>query len=818
MTYSVSPRLIFALAVSLGITTLLVALLMRGLALDATHPALSLIVLFLFSINTMVLALSAVLAIAGLRHDGTEKPIHNHARPGPCAALWLMCGEPPEPPAARLSEFLNRLDEVGGRDTCDVFILSDTQNDEALAREQQVFEQFGSRIIYRNRPQPEGRKPGNLHDWLKVWGTNYETMLVLDADSGFSAERLSRMRRQMAANPRLGLLQAAIRMRPTRSRFGAMQRLSARLSGPVFARGLAWLTGNCGNFWGHNALIRTRAFKDVAPLPQLAGRAPFGGPILSHDFIEAAYLRRAGWDVALCSDSRGSFEDAPDTIAAHLRRDRRWAQGNLQHLRLIAAPGLHLASRFHLALGIHSYLAAPIWLALILLTGSGAIHATVGVIWPLLGVLMLLIVPKIAGLYLRRAALLRPALRRVLIRSLWAELALSTLFAPIGMVRRSGFVGAIVSGRSVGWVPFGQASGPLPRPGHIEATMGAAITVAVALPQVLIAGPVPAIAAATLVLPVTLPLICAPYLWPWFDSSRPNLNTVEQYYDASTRRFLAVGRSGEALAIHRPLWADGVRTHTDAAAYVNSLIANQAEAALGGPPRRVVDLGCGVGGTIFHLARKWTDTAFCGITISAEQVRLAQAHAVASGLDARCSFLRSDFTLPMTLPQADLVVAVESHVHASSATQFLQSALRHLRPGGVLVLVDDMLAKPETALTPRETQRLEQFRSGWRLGHVPDCEGLIACAQGMGFSVTTMQDLSGYLHLGRLRDHALSVIGPMADMLNLSRWPLFGNMIGGNALTQSYRTGQMCYTLLVLQSPVDADHKPAFPLPAEAVA
>lgn len=812
-----SHRLVFALAVSICITALLVVLLMRGLALEATSPALSLVVLVLFAINTVVLSLSAVLAIAGLRDDITSQPVFDSAEPGRCAVLWLICGEPPEPFAARLSEFIARLEALGERSSCDVFVLSDTQDADARARERRVLEPLQAQIFYRNRPHPNGRKPGNLQDWLQVQGAQYETMLVLDADSGFSADRLKQMRKRMAADPRLGLLQAAIRMRPTRSRFGTMQRLSARLSGQVFARGLAWMTGDGGNFWGHNALIRTKAFREVTPLPHLAGRVPFGGPILSHDFIEAAYLRRAGWKVALCPDSRGSFEDAPETIAVHMRRDRRWAQGNLQHLRLITVPGLHFTSRLHLALGIHSYLAAPIWLGLVLLTGSGAIHATAGVIWPLLGVLMLLLVPKITGLFVRRSALLRPAMRRVLVRALWAELALSTLFAPLGMVRRSGFVGAILSGRSVTWVPFGQAHGALPRPGQTEATIGAAITAAVALPQVLIAGPGPALAAATLVLPVTLPLLCAPYLWPWFDGTSPHSNAVARYYDASTRRFLAFGRSGNALAIHRPLWANGVKTHTDAAAYVNSLIAHRAEATLGKPPERVVDLGCGVGGTVFHLARTWPDAQLCGITISAEQVRLAQAHGQTSGLAARCSFLRSDFTLPMTLPRADLVVAVESHVHAPSAAQFLQAALRHLRPGGVLVLVDDMLAKPETALTPKETARLAQFRAGWRLGHVPDCDGLVARATAMGFSVAIEQDLTGYLHLDRLRDHALRLVGPVAHMLRLSHWPLFGNMIGGNALTQSYRAGQMRYTLLVLRSPVDVEYR-LDRLPAEAVA
>jgi hypothetical protein len=368
--------------------------------------------------------------------------------------------------------------------------------------------------------------------------------------------------------------------------------------------------------------------------------------VLSHDFIEAAYLRRAGWGVALSPDSRGSFEDAPETIAAHLRRDRRWAQGNLQHLALIGARGLHPASRLHLATGILSYLSAPIWLGLVLLTGSGAVHATGGVIWPLLGVLALLLLPKLAGLLARPAALLRtPARRRVLLRAVWAELGLSTLFAPLGMVRRSGFVASVLAGRSVAWVPSGQAVAGLSYPGRAERWGGALIIATVAAPQWLIAGPAPALLAGVLVLPVALPLLAGPKLWRWFDAPQPR-NAVARYYDASTRRFLAVGGSGAALAIHRQLWADGVQTPAQAAAHVNDVIAAQALAALGAPPARVVDLGCGVGGTLFHLARQWPDASLCGITISAEQVALAETHARAQGVQERCNFLRSDFTCP----------------------------------------------------------------------------------------------------------------------------------------------------------------------------
>lgn len=799
MERALHHRLSLALLIAVLMSLALATLLATGLALHATHPALAITILSLFAINTTVLSFSALVALAGLgRHECTPKV--PGPSPGRCAALWFVCGEPAEPLVQRIVQFLHELDRTGQRGSCDVFVLSDTQDAATRAQEREAFASLGRRIVYRNRAMPTDRKPGNLADWMDRWGQDYETMLVLDADSGFSAARLAQMRERMAAEPRLALLQAAIRMRPMPSRFGTMQRLSARLSGKVFAQGLAWLSGNSGNFWGHNALIRIRAFAEVAPLPHLSGQPPFGGPVLSHDFIEAAYLRRAGWHVAICPDSRGSFEDTPLTIAAHLRRDRRWAQGNLQHLRLIGSPGLHPASRLHLASGILSYLAAPIWLLLVLLTGSGAVHATPGVIWPLLGVLLLLLVPKLAGLASRHAAMRRPARRRVMLRAVCAELGLTTLFAPLGMLRRSGFVVQIATGRSVAWVPSGQALSQNLRHGRHEVLGGIAITVAVALPQWLIAGPAPAVLAALLVLPVTLPLLAAPYLWGWFDKPAPVTNSVEQYYDASTRRFLALGRSGTALAIHRPLWGDGVTSHTEAASHVNTLIAAQAEAALGRPPERVVDLGCGVGGTLFHLARRWPDTAMSGITISAEQVRLAQGFARAQSLETRCSFLRSDFTLPMTLPRADLVVAVESHVHARSAGEFLQAALRHLRPGGVLLLVDDMLAAPEETLTSAQARRVMQFRRGWQLGHVPDSAGLLAQAEAMGFTLAAMQDLTRYLYLDRLRDHALRLAGPVADRLGLAQVPFFGNMIGGNALTESYRSGQMRYTLMALRS------------------
>lgn len=784
--------------VTTGLTAALGVLLLNGLDLGATHPALSALVLVLFVINSFMLISAAGVTVVGLARgparDATTRPPPEDR----CAVLWLLCGEPPEPVALRAAALRGALDRAGQGARTQIFVLSDTTEPEAVAREQAAFRGMDGMVIYRRRTQARGRKPGNLQDWLTVYGADFDTMLVLDADSGFSHERLAQLRQRMAADPKLGLVQSGISLRPAATRFGQMQRLSSRLSGPVFANGLSRLSGDAGNYWGHNALLRVRAFQQVARLPELSGPPPFGGPVLSHDFIEAAYLRRAGWKIVIDADHRGSFEDAPETLAAHLRRDRRWAQGNLQHLRMIGAAGLHPSSRLHLLAGIQSYLSAPIWLLLVVMTGSGAVHATAGVIFPLLGVLIALLVPKLVAVLARRNLSRHRWRRRIMLRALWTELALTTVFAPISMVRRTGFVGAVLMGRAQGWVPSGLAVRTPRLQGMAESLVGLVIVVMVTLPQALISSLSAAQMSGLLVMPVAFPLLFAPLLYRWFDRVGAR-NAVAAYYDASTRRFLNVGGSGAALAIHRPLWAEGVSTIEQASHHVNDLIADAAEGALGHPPRSVRDMGCGVGGSVFHLAQRWPDADLCGITISEEQVLIAQHVATERELSQRCRFIRSDFTLPMTLPGAELVIAVESHVHARSAAQFLAAAQRHVLPGGVLIVVDDMLALPPNALSDPDAARLEAFRRGWRLGHVPARSSLLDAARETGFDAVQSLDLTPLLKLDRLRDHALRYVGPVADRLGLAQVPLFGNMIGGNALTEGYRAGVMCYSFVVLQ-------------------
>lgn len=818
---------------TLVLSLALIASFWVGLDRAATHPMLSWLALSLFAVNTVWLCGTALTAIVGMRVNATPVAASTDLQAGPCAVLWLVCGEDPVPLAAQIDAFARGLRRTGQAADCHIFVLSDTKGAEALQQEAAALHRVAGQITYRNRSAAVGRKPGNLRHWLQAYGGAYDTMLVLDADSGFSAERLGEMRRRMAMVPHLGLLQAAIRLRPAATRFARLQRLSSRLCGPVFARGVARLSGDAGNYWGHNALIRTAAFSQVCDLAPLPGRAPFGGPVLSHDFIEAAHLRRAGWAIEIAPDSRGSFEAAPTTIAAHMRRDRRWAQGNLQHLRLIGGPGLHPASRLHLLAGIQSYLSAPIWLALVLLFGTGAVHVTAYALWPLLATLALLAVPKLAGVAAIGRRGRTPYRRRVIWRSFGAELVLSTLLAPISLIRRTGFVLAVLSGRDSGWVPAGakKTVHARLRPGVPELAAGLALIVAVSVPHAVIdTGSASGfgalsdqlssiVGAVMMVSPILLPLLAAPWLISWFDSvaRARSRDEVAAYYDASTQRFLKVGGSGTALAIHRALWAPGVDDPVDAAAHVNTLVVRAAEASLGRSPERVRDLGCGVGGTLLHLATEWPDAELTGLTLSVEQVQLARRHARARGLSDRVRVLRSDFSLPTTLPRAELVIAIESHVHAVSAEGFLRSAQSHLLPGGVLIIIDDMLARPASDLDRRGMRLVGAFRRGWRLGHVTPVHGLVDTAQGLGYQLLDQTDLSPLLRLNRWRDHALRVVGPVADALGLARFALFANMVGGNALTQAHRAGIMSYRLVVLQAGSSIAAQRDAALPAQTI-
>ena len=200
-------------------------------------------------------------------------------------------------------------------------------------------------------------------------------MLVLDADSLMSAETILELARRIEADPDAGLIQTAPTLIEGRTPLARLQQFAGRVYGPLLSAGLASWCGDAGNYWGHNAIMRTGAIAASAGLPVLPGKQPFGGMILSHDFVEAALLRRAGWGVHLAADLGGSFERSPPNLIEMVTRDRRWAQGNLQHLALLGVAGLHPVNRLHMAGGALAYLASPLWLLFLLAGMALALYA-----------------------------------------------------------------------------------------------------------------------------------------------------------------------------------------------------------------------------------------------------------------------------------------------------------------------------------------------------------------------------------------------------------------------------------------------------------
>ena len=383
---------------------------------------------------------------------------------------------------ARIEAIYRSIEATGHLDSFDFFILSDTRDLDLWVLEEVAWtnlcrklKAFG-KIYYRRRKTNDNRKAGNIGDFVRTWGGGYEGMLVLDADSLMDGADIVKMAKVMEAYPRLGILQTPPKLIRGVSVFTRLQQFAMRLYGPLFIRGLNFWQLGGGSYWGHNALIRVKPFSEFCELPALPGREPFGGRILSHDFVEAALMVSEGWEVWLAWDIEGTYEEAPPTLVDHLKRDRRWCQGNLQHLWLIFARKLPLTVRIHLFMGIMAYLGSPLWF-LFLIMGSwlawdfkmsdlsslpfdGFVEKWFGINPQMQALVLtalvftLLFSPKILALL---GALLVPKIRRSfggaipLLAGISLETLLSILLAPCAMMAHTLMVAGIISGRAVGW-------------------------------------------------------------------------------------------------------------------------------------------------------------------------------------------------------------------------------------------------------------------------------------------------------------------------------------------------------------------------------
>ncbi|WP_297457156.1 glucans biosynthesis glucosyltransferase MdoH [Ferrovum sp.] len=343
----------------------------------------------------------------------------------------------------------------------DVFVLSDSRDPAILAEEQAAWrelrDQLGHRLnlFYRVRARRGRKKAGNVADFCRRWGKDYRYMVVLDADSVMTGSALTTLVGLMERNPSAGIIQTLPRSVGLDTVHARSQQFAGRVTGQLFTAGMQYWQLGESHYWGHNAILRVAPFMRHCGLALLPGKGNLSGEILSHDFVEAALLRRAGYHTWIVPGLEGSYEQQPAHLLEELQRDRRWCQGNLKNFRLLWEPGFHAVHRAMLLTGVLAYASAPLWLAYILvslgLTALDPDTPLLPVLWPV--TLSMLFVPR--GLALlalfKRGEQAKFGGTSTLLASAFAEATLSVLQAPLRMVAHTLFVLTALTGFRLEW-------------------------------------------------------------------------------------------------------------------------------------------------------------------------------------------------------------------------------------------------------------------------------------------------------------------------------------------------------------------------------
>ena len=367
-------RFLIILACSLTTTALACQAMLSGFSAGGLNP-LEWLAVGLFAANFCYLGIAAFTGAAGtvvLLFSPKPPPLSKTPpTKGSLTAIIIpIYQEKPAKVVAAAEAMWNSLKDLDAEKGFEVFFISDSMDPALVEIEEAAIQDLLRRrpdepFWYRRRRDNAQKKQGNINDFVQRWGGRYDYMLELDADSFVAPEAMLELVRRMDARPRTALIQTLPIIVGARTYSARLQQLSLRSHGGLFGAGLSWWSGGAGNFWGHNAIIRLAPFAAHAALPDLPGKEPLGGKILSHDFVEAALLRRAGWRVEIAGDIEGSYEETPPTIVDLAARDRRWAQGNIQQIQVILARGFDWLSRVHIGANLMGYMSGLLWLSFV---------------------------------------------------------------------------------------------------------------------------------------------------------------------------------------------------------------------------------------------------------------------------------------------------------------------------------------------------------------------------------------------------------------------------------------------------------------------
>src|SRR3954468_6587602 len=384
------------------------------------------------------------------------------------AILLCVRNEPPARAARLLEPMLEGLAATDMGERFHLYVLSDTDDADIAAAEQSCFNTLARTwrgrvgLSYRRRDGNTGYKAGNIRDFCERWGNRHDFALMLDADSAITVELLLKLVRIMQIDPQIGIVQSLVIGMPSASPFARIFQFGMRLSMRSYTIGSAWWQGDCGPYWGHNAIVRIAPFMAHCHLPVLSEGALVKGHVLSHDQLEAVLMRRAGYAVRVLAEEGSSFEQNPPTLVEFMRRDLRWCQGNMQYWSFLQLPGLRPVSRYQLVFALLMFLGSPAWIGLLLFGTLGVVLAPTPAdfmrwdagIALLFFVLVMWFAPNIATMI---DVLTRPKLRYLFgggVRfsaSFLMTIVFVVLVAPIMWVSHTVFLARLLFGRTIEW-------------------------------------------------------------------------------------------------------------------------------------------------------------------------------------------------------------------------------------------------------------------------------------------------------------------------------------------------------------------------------
>jgi len=472
-------RALFATLVVISITALLA---IAGAALSAGGiDTLDVVLLVLFAITlpwSVIGFWNATIGFLLMRFSrdpvGAVTPVArgicgDEAITAKTAIAIFVRNEPPERVIRNLDAMMRELANAGAGDRFDLYVLSDTSHADVAVLEEQGFGALAAEwqgripVIYRRREINTGFKAGNFWDFCERWGDRYEFAVTLDTDSFMTSAAILRMVRIMQASPQLGILQGLVVGLPSTSAFARIFQFGMRLGMRSWTIGSAWWQGDCGPYWGHNAVVRIAPFKAHCHIPKLPGTGVLSGYVLSHDQVEAALMRRAGYEVRVLPEEDLGWEENPPTLIEYLRRDQRWTQGTLQYGAFLFQPGMKTVSRFQLGFAMLMFLGSPAWIGLLVVGVIAAAFAPTPAdfIRPDVGTLLMVVIlvmwfaPKIATVL---DVLTRPPLRRAFggaarfLVSVICETIFFLMLSPIMWFSHTLFLAGLPFGKVVGWI------------------------------------------------------------------------------------------------------------------------------------------------------------------------------------------------------------------------------------------------------------------------------------------------------------------------------------------------------------------------------